>query len=234
MNTFALLVVLFAQIHTRHASPPPLYVEPVTVSPRAVTDNEATRIPPAAPLVVPAPVLAPVAESWFDTLPTWWPLIALLAGWLAYRVYKDRRKGLEVPERTTLSPVSVPPVDEAAPVPLARRSAEECRTQYIDTVRAQVRAMIGRQDIRCISVPSAPIEMKWRAWMGAADYISAKPHHRATGRSEGAALKGLLAAHRQFGGDWIGFAVDRERATLESVRPLPATDREATEPAPPP
>ncbi len=216
MKTIALAaLVLLAQIHPHRPSPPPLYIEPITISPRAVTDNEVTRIPPTHADVAPSP-LAPVSETWIDSLPPYWPLIALLAGWLAYRVYRDRRQGLGLPDRSTLPPVVATHQDEAMPVLMARRSAEDCRSQYIDTVRAQVRAMIGRSDIRCEAVPGEPIEMRWRAWMQAADYQTAKPQHRAVGRSEGAALKGLLATHRAYGGDWIGFAVDRERVALEA------------------
>ncbi len=202
MTFHALVFVLLAVRVAVPARPIERESEPVV----AVTDSEVIRTHQAAPAVtmVQAPSEPP---SW----PAWWPVIAILAAIVTTAVYRGRKVGrLEIPGRTT---ISAPALTEAdiPPMKLGVRTAEDCRTQYIETVRAQVRRMIGRSDIRCIADPRAPVEMRWRAWMGSVDYLTANPEHRATGRSEGAALKRLLATHRNFGGDWIGFAVDRDR-----------------------
>jgi len=206
------LIVVAQHVHTHT---PPLYVEPITIAPpsttRAVTDNEVARIP-AAPVVMSVPVVAE-HESFWDRLPVWWPLIVLLGAWLVVAVRRGRKKYLDLPTRTTVGPPP-PNHDDALPVPLARRSVDECRTLYIDTVRAQVRRMIGRPDIRCVLVSAAPLETRWRAWLGTTDWATANPDLRATGRSEGQALKRLLAAYQAFGSNWMGFAVERERPEL--------------------
>ncbi|MEO8071313.1 MAG: hypothetical protein ABI652_07910, partial [Acidobacteriota bacterium] len=216
----------------------------ITIAPappaRAVTDNEVSRIPAALPVVVPAPIVAPVPESWWDAHP-WWPFVVILVTWGAVAAYRSRRDerlslpgrrapdhedGSELPDghygppRPTTAQWRVMEAlsGDSVPVPLARRSLEDCRTLYIDTVRAQVRRMIGRPDIRCILVPTAPLETRWRAWLGTTDWATANPDLRATGRSEGQALKRLLAAYQAFGSNWMGFAVERERPDL--TRPV--------------
>lgn len=228
-----LLIFLAQHVHTR-----PLYVEPITIAPplptrTTMTDNEVARIPPALPIVIPAPVAAPTTESWWDAHP-WWPFVVGLTVWWAVAAYRGRRERLSLPGRrepddepgelpdghygpprpTTAQWHMMEALADGVPVPLARRSLEDCRTLYIDTVRAQVRRMIGRPDIRCVLVPTAPLETRWRAWLGTTDWATANPDLRATGRSEGQALKRLLAAYQAFGSNWMGFAVERERPEL--------------------
>lgn len=255
-STLVLVAQLLAQRH--HASPLPLYVEPITIAPplRVITDNEVTRIP-AAP--TPAPVILErpsVIDRALDKLPDWWPFafLASVIAAVAYFARDKKTKRISVsghsPSKSktrTSSPMELSTVvsehyrdlyddhvseNQALPAPPrkhALRSEAECTTQYIETIRAQVRRMIGRDDIRCEFDPDAPRETQWRAWIGAQDFQSTPPERRATGAREGGALRRLLAAHRYHGGDWVGFAVDRERSPL-----LPAATVAALPEASPP
>jgi hypothetical protein len=236
--------ILLAQ-HVHRASPRPLYVEPITLAPQpppAVTENEVTRIPAIrpAPVVLERPSMVDRA---LDLLPDWWPF-AFLASVIAAVAFasRDRKKRrVDLPDRyskakkRTSARMELSTVvsehyrdlyedhvyeNQTLPVPprkYAPRRTAECTTQYIDTIRAQVRRMIGRDDIRCEFDPEAPREMQWRAWIGPQDFQSTSPERRATGAREGGALRRLLAAHRYHGGDWVGFAVDRERTSLVEV-----------------
>lgn len=219
-----LLASLPSLAQRSHRSAIPLYVEPVSVAPptRPVTEGEVVNTMPATQVAAPAP--AQEVESILDRLPRWWPLLALLGVWLASAVYRGRRTKIQLPERLSLGdPIQYDTHHGCGELKkLESRSPEACRTEYIDTVRAQVKRLVGRSDIRCISVPLAPLEMRWRAWMGAADYQLAHPDLRASGRTEGQALKSLLATYQRSGGNWTGFAVERERPTLRLVsEPVP-------------
>lgn len=87
------------------------------------------------------------------------------------------------------------------------RTREECHSLYIEGVKSFVQRQVWPEKLNTLLVEGEPIEMRWRAWLGSS--WDKEMIMRATGSTEGMALKRLLQTYERNGGSWIAHAVER-------------------------
>lgn len=87
-----------------------------------------------------------------------------------------------------------------------KRTPEECHKLYVEGLERFVKRQVWPEVPRWIVVPDAPVETRWRAWIGGErDYDRAVV--RASGRTQGEAMKRLLRSYNTHGGAWVAHAL---------------------------
>lgn len=119
---------------------------------------------------------------------------------------EKKPRGLSKPGKPIIDQGQILLHDEAAAISVGpSRTREAVYKIYLESTEALVRRIVHPEKLHCREEPDAPIEMRWRAWLGDAGWDRALI--RATGRTNGMALKGLLRSFQKHGGVWTSHAV---------------------------
>lgn len=197
------ILILLAQLH-RHPAPipPPEPAIEVDAGVQA-SGREPSWI--SEPIRPPAPVPVERAPWWVYAIG-----IGVLLSPLGLFLRKKKPDPNLVSQRFASIP-SIPPEPMPEPTKLPGRSAETCYAIYIEGVEGLVRRQVWPEKVTCREIKDAPIETRWRAWLGDSWDSSLI---RANGRAQGQALKGLLRSYRQHGGAWVAHALERSEKAI--------------------
>lgn len=205
-------LILLAQLHRHAATTPAPPPEPVveTAEDAGARASGSGREPSwiSEPIQPPAP--PPVEHA------PWWVYaigIGVILSPFGLLLRKKKPDPNTVSQRFASMP-SIPPPVEAPPTKLLPRTPEECRTLYLEGLESLVRRQVWPEKVICREIKDAPVETRWRAWLGSEGSSWDASIVRANGRTQGQALKGLLRSYKAHGGAWTAHALERSEKAV--------------------